>query len=253
MVYIVLSFLLFIGFGYLSLIGFPLRGVSIFAGYVMSAFWGYMALNNLTLAILRVAADFFDMPAGRLFMKPDGGGRFWRMLIRPYLNLEKGAWKRYRKKAYEPLFSKVSENIFIGSHPKKEDWQTLHEMGIAAVLDVNCELFPAPHEKANPALDYLCVPSIDGSAPSLSQIGQAVDWSMERLTMGKKVLVHCTFGHGRSALMVVCLLVRSGVEPDQQKAMQLLKSTSRSIHLTWAQKRAMEKFLKTCLKTCLKT
>ncbi len=48
----------------------------------------------------------------------------------------------------------------------------------------------------------------DMTAPSLELIEDAIRWIHERTQEGKKVYIHCKAGRGRSALILICTLIR---------------------------------------------
>ena len=44
-------------------------------------------------------------------------------------------------------------------------------------------------------------------------IDEGVQWVRSRLGAGRRVLIHCEHGIGRSALLALCVLVAGGIEP----------------------------------------
>jgi len=53
------------------------------------------------------------------------------------------------------------------------------------------------------------VPVPDGSAPPLSELHALVNWIRERVASGKKVVIHCVNGMGRSPTLAIAYLLYS--------------------------------------------
>ncbi|MCZ6572672.1 MAG: dual specificity protein phosphatase family protein, partial [Planctomycetota bacterium] len=106
-----------------------------------------------------------------------------------------------------------------------------------AVLDLTAEL-----DEARPFLDgrpYLCIPLLDGTAPSPEQMQQGVDFIEENLEHGT-VYVHCAVGHRRSAVLVAGYLMRSDQVDGAAEAEALLRNLRPRVRFHAAQRRALE-------------
>ncbi|KAF6724043.1 Cyclin-dependent kinase inhibitor 3 [Oryzias melastigma] len=66
-------------------------------------------------------------------------------------------------------------------------------------------------------------PFPDGEAPELEQCCRILEELQRRLQDGRKTLIHCYGGLGRSALIAACLLLRLSVTMTAGKAMELLR------------------------------
>jgi atypical dual specificity phosphatase len=64
-------------------------------------------------------------------------------------------------------------------------------------------------------IDYLHVPIADFEAPTMEQIVEFVAFVRDALAQGKKVLVHCWAGYGRTGTMLACYLVSTGLSADE--------------------------------------
>jgi protein-tyrosine phosphatase len=64
---------------------------------------------------------------------------------------------------------------------------------------------------------YLCLPTLDHTAPTPIQIRHALDFIAEEKPF-KKVLVHCALGHGRSATVIAAWLLQNGVAKTARDA-----------------------------------
>lgn len=97
------------------------------------------------------------------------------------------------------------------------DLAWLREQGIGAVLS----LTETPLDSAaleSHELESLHVPIDDMTAPSPEQFDRAlrfIDWQRVR---GRRVVVHCKMGQGRTGVILAAYLVRLGVTPPQALA-----------------------------------
>ena len=89
---------------------------------------------------------------------------------------------------------------YLGGWPHEAD---ALPPGVSAVLDVTAEL---PKVVASEG-GYLNLRVWDTHGPSPAQIDTAVRWIAEARRSGKKVLVHCAHGHGRSVTVLAAALL----------------------------------------------
>src|SRR3981189_823045 len=68
----------------------------------------------------------------------------------------------------------------------------------------------------------LSVPTQDRCAVSQRMLDEGVAWVLAQLDAGQRVLVHCEYGIGRSALLALCVLTARGTDPLQ--ALRMLKA-----------------------------
>lgn len=67
----------------------------------------------------------------------------------------------------------------------------------------------------NLGLKYVEYPILDRDVPeSRAKTFKIVDYLKKDLQEGKSILVHCRQGLGRAALIAICLLIVSGIEPQ---------------------------------------
>ena len=97
----------------------------------------------------------------------------------------------------ETQTSEILPGLFIGMWPHRSEVVT----SSTAVLDVTVE-FPRVRQGGS----YLCLPTWDGTAPTLSALTKGATWGAKAAKRGP-LLVHCTFGHSRSATVLSAVTV----------------------------------------------
>lgn len=75
------------------------------------------------------------------------------------------------------------------------------------------------------------IPTPDFETLHPTTLDRAVEALGALLGAGKRVLVHCKAGRGRSALVVICHLLRTGAYPDFPSAMEAVKALRPDIKL----------------------
>ncbi|HHT9153306.1 MAG TPA: dual specificity protein phosphatase 23 [Candidatus Hypogeohydataceae bacterium YC40] len=94
------------------------------------------------------------------------------------------------------------------------DFEFLKELGIDAIVS----LTEHPLQKAlieEFGFEYKHVPVEDFTAPSLGQIDEFVNFATKVREEGKKLVVHCGAGIGRTGTMLACYLVHKGYSAQQ--------------------------------------
>ncbi|HEX9051684.1 MAG TPA: dual specificity protein phosphatase [Anaeromyxobacter sp.] len=112
--------------------------------------------------------------------------------------------------------------------------------GIARVVDVRIEERDDERVLNACGIRLLHLPTEDTRAISLEKLRHGVGFVSEGLARGEKVLVHCQYGIGRSALLALCVLVDRGLAPLD--AMERAKSARRQISPSPDQLRAFLAF-----------
>ena len=116
----------------------------------------------------------------------------------------------------------VTPQIAVGGRfPMDRARELLPELGIARVVDVRGECCDDEVVLRRHGLELLNLPTEDGCAVSQRMLDDGVCWIRDQLRAGGKVLIHCEYGIGRSALLAVCALADSGVAPTA--ALTMLK------------------------------
>jgi protein-tyrosine phosphatase len=182
---------------------------------------------------LSMMAQFTDI----LGKTKQGKHPIWsQVLFWPWHKFSYGCARFARNR--EAQISEVSPGLFIGMWPHRLDVVN----SSTAVVDVTVEL---PRVKQGGA--YLCLPTWDGTAPTLVALTAGATWGARAAKRGP-LLVHCTFGHSRSATVLSAIMVEGGYADTWQEALQTIKQIRSTAHLTveqqnvldaWTQQRAI--------------
>jgi protein-tyrosine phosphatase len=109
---------------------------------------------------------------------------------------------------------------------------------VAAVVDVRGEECDDEALLAKHGIELLHLPTMDFEPISPRLLSRGIAFVTAHLAEGRRVLVHCAEGIGRSALLGLCVLVESGHAPLNAlvlaKARRSQVSPSRSQYEAWA-------------------
>jgi len=106
----------------------------------------------------------------------------------------------------------ITDNLAVGQAPMSYDaLDAIRSLGINAVLNLCAEFCDLHGIQAKAGFEVYYLPIVDEEAPDLSELEKALDWLDECLYLGKKVLVHCRFGIGRTGTVVNAYLLRKGL------------------------------------------
>lgn len=146
-------------------------------------------------------------------------------------------------------YSKITENIFIGSDFCKGGVCLLHadefkRLGVTVEINLSYENNELPPKELE---IYLWLPVVDGYAPSEMQLLSGTSVMHAAILAGKKVYVHCRNGHGRSPALVAAYLMRyKGMSLEEAgKTIKLKRPES---HLEKVQIEALTSFANNQLK-----
>lgn len=111
--------------------------------------------------------------------------------------------------AYE--LSWITENLALGHAPMSyRELDSMRSQGISGIVNL-CGEFCDLHEiQEESGFEVYYLPTCDNEAPSMEELEKALDWLDEAIYLGKKVLVHCRLGIGRTGTFVTAYLLRKG-------------------------------------------
>jgi len=136
----------------------------------------------------------------------------------------------------------ITGQLATGNAPMSyADLDLIKAEGIDAIVNL-CGEFCDLHEieeKSGFEVFYLPIP--DESAPDMEEMEKALAWLDEAIYLGKKILVHCHHGIGRTGTFVTSYLIRKGL--GLKVAEKKLKGT-RANPTNYSQWRLLKKYSK---------
>jgi protein-tyrosine phosphatase/Fe-S-cluster containining protein len=130
--------------------------------------------------------------------------------------------------------------LAVGHAPMSyDDLEALKRLGIDAILNL-CGEYCDLHDIENDyGFEVYYLPIPDESIPDTRDLERALAWLDESIYLGKKVLVHCRFGIGRTGTLVTAYLMRRGL--GLKSAAKVLKQT-RANPSTYHQHKLLKKY-----------
>jgi len=127
----------------------------------------------------------------------------------------------------EAGYHEVRPRLFVGRRPLRASELPKE---VSLIVDLTSE-FPGVRPKG---VEYICLPTLDGSAPNDVEAVRAL---VERIRRHDGVVyVHCAAGHGRSVAIVASVLVAEGRANDVESAMAIIRSVRPHVGLSRSQR-----------------
>jgi len=199
-----------------------------------------LAYKGYFLLLLWPAAGFLILSAGYLyfgpvvyFKAPDGQQKLWARIIHfPGFLFNRITWKIGRLTKPDDLWNEIVPDVFLG---RKLTGKSQLPDNIALVIDLTAEYLEP--EDIKTSVDYKCVPTLDGTAMISDNFAEVLDYAANKQAV---TYIHCAVGHGRAAMFVACLLIRSGICSDAEEAERLIKTKRPRVHLRPAHKKVID-------------
>lgn len=140
---------------------------------------------------------------------------------------------------WSPNFHWITDHLATGgSFHGKRAAELAGAHGISAVVDLRAEECDDDALLKSAGITLLHLPTPDMEPARHDQLEEGVAFVRGELAKGRKVLIHCEHGIGRSALLTLCVLVDQGWQPldalAHAKARRDLISPCRSQYEGWA-------------------
>jgi Fe-S-cluster containining protein len=136
----------------------------------------------------------------------------------------------------------ITDNLAMGHAPMSyEDLSSIGKQGIGAIMNLCAEFCDLHEIEEKHGFEVYYLPVFDDEAPPEPELERALDWLDEAVYLGKKVLVHCRYGMGRTATFVAAYLLRRGF------GLKLARSkveAARTMHSSFSQWRLLRKYSK---------
>jgi protein-tyrosine phosphatase len=122
------------------------------------------------------------------------------------------------------LLTWITKNLAVGHAPMSyEELDSLKEQGIGAIVNLCGEFSDLAEIEETAGFQVFWLPIPDETAPKMEEMEKGLEWLDEAIYLGKKVLVHCHHGIGRTGTFVTAYLLRRGF--GLKKAGKMLKAT----------------------------
>lgn len=134
----------------------------------------------------------------------------------------------------------ITGNLAVGHAPMSyAELDSIKGQGITAIVNL-CGEFSDLHEiEEQSGFEVFFLPVPDESAPDMEEMEAALAWLDEAIYLGKKVLIHCRHGIGRTGTFVSAYLLRKGM--GLKVAERMLKNT-RATPTNYVQWRLLKKY-----------
>ena len=105
----------------------------------------------------------------------------------------------------------VTDDLAVGYAPMSyADLDEIKKRGVDAIVNLCAEYCDLHEIEAKTGFEVYYLPIPDENAPDMEDLEKALEWLDDAIHMGKKILIHCRFGIGRTGTFVTAYLVRKG-------------------------------------------
>jgi hypothetical protein len=142
--------------------------------------------------------------------------------------------------AWTPNLSWIEPDLAVGgSFPAHKAEVLAREHQVGAVVDLRSEDCDAADVLEACGMWFLHLPTEDMTGATQEMLDQGVDFAAKAQAAGRRLLIHCQHGIGRSATLALCVMSDRGLEPmaalRRAKDARALVSPSQAQHQAWMQ------------------
>ncbi|WP_461208884.1 protein-tyrosine phosphatase family protein [Desulfocurvus sp. DL9XJH121] len=106
----------------------------------------------------------------------------------------------------------VAEHLAVGGAPMSyAALDSLRAQGVDCILNLCAEFCDLKDYEEQSGFEVYYLPIPDEETPDLQELEKALDWMDEAIYLGKKVLIHCRHGIGRTGTVLNAYLLRRGL------------------------------------------
>lgn len=105
----------------------------------------------------------------------------------------------------------ITPSLAVGGRVHPDDIHRLAAVGVTGVVDTRSEHKDDEAALGKEGIGLLYLPAPDTTPLSLDQLREGATWINAQIAEGKKVLIHCEHGVGRSVLLTAAVLVDKGM------------------------------------------
>ncbi|MEF2144071.1 MAG: dual specificity protein phosphatase family protein [Desulfovibrionaceae bacterium] len=106
----------------------------------------------------------------------------------------------------------VTDHLAVGQAPMSvAQLDSLREQGVDAIINLCGEFCDLHDIEAEHGFEVYYLPLPDEEAPELAELEKALEWLDESIYLGKRVLIHCRHGIGRTGTILNAYLLRRGL------------------------------------------
>ena len=143
---------------------------------------------------------------------------------------------------WSPEFSWVLPDLAVGgAFPLSEAARLAGEHGLGAVIDLRSEACDDPDRLRACGLHFLHLPTPDLLGVTQPMLDRGVAFARLCARRKRRLLVHCQYGIGRSATLVLCIVVDRGLAPLE--ALNLAKDAREKVSPSQSQYEAWVRWL----------
>ena len=111
--------------------------------------------------------------------------------------------------------------------------KSIREQGIDGIVNLCGEYCDLHQIEKDYGFEVYYLPVQDNEAPSLQETEKALQWLDEAVYLGKKILIHCTLGIGRTGTFMTSYFLRRGFSPKLAKQNWRRLALNRQVSTQW--------------------